>query len=75
MDNEFETPTKKCEGCNGKGWVIKKTYITAPIHFVISSFEKHKHCDGDGYVYLTDDEIAMENECRKFDEHEKRNDN
>ena len=58
-DATFDTPTKPCQYCNGKGW--RKTYyyaysflkgklLSAPIK--LPSFKKCITCDGSGIVDL-----------------------
>ncbi len=57
-DATFDTPTKPCQYCNGKGWRTTncKVYITiAPFNFEelrLPAFKKCITCDGSGVVDL-----------------------
>jgi len=47
-DAEFETETKKCHYCNGKGW--RKRSYKLHLEFKLPSFKKCITCDGQGIV-------------------------
>ena len=62
-DNYKETPTKKCDCCNGKGW--RKRSYKLHLEFKLPSFKLCITCNGSGVVDLTEDELWHEEQARK----------
>jgi hypothetical protein len=68
-----DTPTKECDICRGRGWILSRSFGINNVALPI--YRPCPVCDGCGVVDMDETEIWLEEQARKDNEADLNNDN